>query len=361
MWMSIAPFAYELPQDRIAFHPPAERGGSRLLCVSRTTGEITDRKYADLAELLRPDDLVIINNTRVIKARLLATTASGQQRELFLSEKHATPLLALTARVIYRGKLRVGDILTIGDENIEVLRVFDGNEGGQALIRATIPPQVIAERYGHVPLPPYIKRDDEPADSERYQAVFARKDGSVAAPTASLNLTDDLLGKMKAKGIKVESLTLHVGRGTFLPIRTDEVSEHIMHEEYYSIPQRTVRAIRRAKAEGRRVVAIGTTVTRALEHAREALLDEPSVDRDKDRHGLRSSSDRIRGEADIFITPGYEFEIVNVLLTNFHAPDSTVLQLAAAFAGVDYLEGAYRHALAGDYQFLSYGDSMLID
>lgn len=355
--MSVAPFEYDLPQDRIAFHPPAQRGASRLLCVNRTTGELADKHYADLADLLRPDDLVIINNTRVIKARLLATTSSGQQRELFLSEKHATPLLALTARVIYRGKLRVGDILTIGDENVEVLRVF---EGGQALIRATIPPQVIAERYGHVPLPPYIKRDDEPADRERYQAVFARKDGSVAAPTASLNLTDDLLAKMKAKGISVESLTLHVGRGTFLPIRTDEVSEHIMHEEYYSIPQRTVRAVRQAKAEGRRVVAIGTTVTRALEHALEALLDESSIDLDTGRRGARPSSDRIRGEADIFITPGYEFQIVDVLLTNFHAPDSTVLQLAAAFAGVDYLEKAYRHALAGDYQFLSYGDSMLI-
>lgn len=356
--MSIAPFAYELPQDRIAFHPPAERGGSRLLCVDRKTGELHDRRYADLSKLLRPDDLVIINNTRVIKARLLATTAGGQQRELFLSEKHTTPLLSMNARVIYRGKLRVGDILTIGDENIEVLQVF---EGGQALIRATIPPQVIAERYGHVPLPPYIKRDDEPEDRERYQAVFARKDGSVAAPTASLNLTDELIAAMKSKGITFESLTLHVGRGTFLPIRTDTVSEHVMHEEYYSIPQRTVRAIRQAKAEGRRVVAIGTTVTRALEHAREALLNETPLDLDTGRHHSRAGSDRIRGEADIFITPGYEFTIVDVLLTNFHAPDSTVLQLAAAFAGTDHLARAYRHALAGDYQFLSYGDSMLID
>lgn len=353
--MSIAPFEYDLPQERIAFHPPSERGGSRLLRLDRQTGEIEDRTYAELAEILRVDDLVIINNTRVIKARLLATTIDGRERELFLSEKHATPLLAMTARVIYRGRLRVGDVLTVGTESIEVMQIF---EGGQAIIRATIPPQVIAERFGHVPLPPYIKRADEPADRERYQAVFARKDGSVAAPTASLNLTDELMANMKSRGISIESLTLHVGRGTFLPIRTDSVSEHTMHEEYYSIPQRTVRAIRKAKSEGRRIVAIGTTVTRALEHAHEVLL-EASTQTSRSRHEDQRS-DRIRGEADIFITPGYEFKVIDALLTNFHAPDSTVLQLAAAFAGVDHLEGAYKHALVGPYTFLSYGDSMII-
>ena len=355
--MSIAPFEYDLPAERIAFYPPTERGGSRLLCLNRETGRIVDRHYAELAEILRPDDLVIINNTRVIKARLLTKTQDGRERELFLSEKHAAPLLAMTARVIYRGKLRVGDVLTVGDENLEVIQLFDG---GQAVIRATLPPQVIAERYGHVPLPPYIKRADVPDDRERYQAVFARKDGSVAAPTASLNLTDEIITKMKARGIKIEPLTLHVGRGTFLPIRTDSVEEHVMHQEYYSIPQRTVRAIRQAKQEGRRVVAIGTTVTRALEHAAEALI-HPIQEPGGSRHADRRLRDLIRGEADIFITPGYKFSIVNALLTNFHAPDSTVLQLVAAFAGVSRLEKAYRHALHGDYQFLSYGDSMFIE
>jgi len=341
----IQPFEYDLPAEKIAQHPPAVRGASRLLVLDRSDGSLDDRAYPDLIDYLLPHDLIIINTTKVIPARLLATNRSGATRELFLTERHRTPLLSLTARVVYRGKLRIGDILQVGTESIEVITIF---EGGQAMIRATVPPVILAERFGQAPLPPYIKRNLEATDKDRYQTEFARQLGSVAAPTASLNLTSQALKAIRQKGIGVSNLTLHVGRGTFLPIRTDSLVEHIMHEEYYVIPRSTIKAIQTAKQQGGRVIAIGTTVTRALEHAAARIIGDATEPRP------------IRDEADIFIYPSYEFRIVDGLLTNFHAPDSTVLQLAAAFAGVEMLERAYRHALENEYAFLSYGDSMLI-
>lgn len=335
---------YTLPAERIAQEPPKQRGKSRLLVVSRTDSSLHDAGYADLADYVQPGDVVIINDTRVIKARLQAKLVGGGQRELFLTERHAGPMFARTGRVLYRGKLRVGDQLTVGEESLEVTHLYGH---GQAAVRSTLPLDVIAEQYGHVPLPPYMKRAARRSDVDRYQTVFAKRTGSVAAPTASLNLTAKLLTVLRAKGVTIAPLTLHVGRGTFLPIRTPHLQDHVMHEEYFVIPTKTVEAIRAAKQRGGKVVAIGTTVTRALEYAAEDVLKTVPAT-------------RLRGEANIFIYPGYEFQVVDCLLTNFHAPDSTVLQLAAAFAGEGLLKAAYEHALKRDYRFLSYGDSMLI-
>lgn len=335
---------YTLPPGRIAQEPPKHRGASKLLVVDRVAQSLVDRAYRDVAEYAQPGDVVVINDTRVIKARLDALTASGVHRELFLTEKHAGPSLSMTARVIYRGRLHVGETLHVGDETVEVVDIIGG---GQAVIRASLSVGKLAERYGTVPLPPYMKRAARKSDESRYQTVFAKHAGSVAAPTASLNLTETIIEALKTKGVIIKPLTLHVGRGTFLPIRTDDISQHVMHEEYYSIPKSTVDAIRMTKQNGGRVIAIGTTVCRALEHAALRLsISAPAIS--------------INGEADIFIHPGYEFQLVDTLLTNFHAPDSTVLQLAAAFASEKLLKRAYDYALKSDYRFLSYGDSMLI-
>ncbi len=334
---------YALPAERIAQEPPVVRGQSRLLVVDRRTGELVDRKYGDLLDYLRPGDVLVLNDTKVLPARLIAKLPDGRARELMLTERHGEVLPDGQAVIVYRGKLRSGNTLHIGQDLVRVLEVRDG---GQALVQSDRPFEELAELYGATPLPPYIHRAATQADRERYQTVFAASTGSVAAPTASLNLTEALLSKIKHRGVRIEHLTLHVGRGTFLPIRSDKLADHAMHEEYFEIPLDTVRAIRRAKETGGRVVAIGTTVTRALEYAVHELLGD--------------IEESVAGEADIFIYPGYDFQLVDMLLTNFHAPDSTVIQLAAAFAGKDTLKLAYTHALDGEYRFLSYGDSMLI-
>lgn len=334
---------YQLPVERIAQVPSKTRGTSRLLVLHRATCELEDRRYADVVDYLKPGDVLVLNDTKVMQARLIAKFADGREREFMLTERHKKQLPETQTQVVYRGKLRVGDELFVGDEKLRVLDVLDG---GQAIIETDHSIFTIAKAYGVTPLPPYIRRAANQADAERYQTVFAHETGSVAAPTASLNMTDELLLAIKKKGIGVAYLTLHVGRGTFLPIRSEEVSDHKMHQEYFEIPTQTLEMIRAVKKQGGRVVALGTTVTRALEFAAMDILE--------------SANQFVRGEADIFIYPGYSFQVVDALLTNFHAPESTVIQLAAAFAGEKLLKSAYRHALADNYQFLSYGDSMLI-
>jgi S-adenosylmethionine:tRNA ribosyltransferase-isomerase len=247
-------------------------------------------------------------------------------------------------QVMYRRHVRTGQFLYIGEALIEVERV---NDDGTAVIRSDVDLLELADTLGSVPLPPYMHRQADSTDIERYQTVFAREAGSVAAPTASLNLTDEILEDIRQKGVSVVELTLHVGLGTFMPIRSETVDEHIMHSEYYAIPAETVAAVRVAKQRGARVIAVGTTVTRTLEYCADSLLAD-------------TKPAFISGEANIFIYPGYEFKIVDGLLTNFHAPRSTVLMMAAAFAGWPYLKAAYEHAIAADYKLLSYGDSMLI-
>lgn len=327
--MLVSDFTYELPEERIAKFPPKVRGTTRLLVLDKNTGEIKDSYYKDLADFLNPGDVLILNDTRVMQSRIFCALPDGRERELVVLEKHGNE----PQRVMYRGKLHDGDILSVNDNKVMVKKIL-GN--GIAEVESNIPLADLAEKYGTVPLPPYLHRDATEDDKKRYQTVWAKNMGSAAAPTASLNMTEDLLEKLKKKGVIVKYLTLHVGLGTFLPIRTDNIEDHKMHSEWYSIPEDTLEAIKGAK----RVVALGTTVARTLEYYAETGETE--------------------GEDDIFIYPGFEFKLVDALITNFHAPKSTVLMLASAFAGWDHLKNAYDHAIDEKYNFLSYGDSMFI-
>lgn len=340
--MQLSDYTYDLPEAAIALHPPKERGASRLLVLDRTSGETRDDLYAHLDDYLRPGDLLIINNTRVLPARLIAHTEDGAERELLLLEKHGKGNDHHTSHVMYRRKIRPGQKLLVGDTEIVVNEIF---ENGTAIISSNKDLWELAESQGTVPLPPYMHRNEEPGDRERYQTVFAKEKGSVAAPTASLNLTPELLDRIKQKGIAVAEITLHVGLGTFMPIRVEDVTKHKMHQEYFEIPSHVAEQIRTTKKQGGRVIAVGTTVTRTLEYAAEKIMQ---------------GEGDINGEADIFIYPGYEFKIVEGLVTNFHAPGSTVLMMASAFAGWENLRTAYEHALSQNYAFLSYGDSMFI-
>ena len=341
--MNLADFHYYIPERLIATEPPEQRGDARLLVLNRRTGAFADKHYADVVEYLQAGDVLVINDTKVIKARIIATKPSGGERELILVEKHGRTDDWHTHKVLYRRKLKVGDELFVNDNRLIVQEILGD---GLAVIQSSRDLLEIADEYGSVPLPPYMKRDATAADIERYQTVFAREQGSVAAPTASLNMTADTLAKLRDKGVIVTYATLHVGLGTFLPIRVDDVTEHKMHKEYFEVPAATIQAIRTAKASGHRVIALGTTVTRTLEYAHEQILAGPVVD--------------MSGEADIFMYPGYEFKTIDGLLTNFHMPESTVLMLTAAFTGWDKLKPAYLHAIEHGYRFFSYGDSMLI-
>jgi S-adenosylmethionine:tRNA ribosyltransferase-isomerase len=340
--MRVSDFDYELPEEKIAKYPPLERGSTRLLMLDRSSGALVHALYAGLDAFLQPGDLLVLNNTKVVRARLFAFKPTGAKIELMLLEKHQGE----QNLVLYRGKLKKGDKLEAHGYELLVTDIVDHgiaciemSEGGELT--------GLFDHFGGVPIPPYLKRDAEEVDLERYQTLFAQLPGSVAAPTASLNMTQELLEKLLCKGVDVVTLTLHVGLGTFLPIRVESFQEHIMHREFYSIPPESAEKIRRIKASGGRIVAVGTTVTRALEHAGERIETV-------------SGSETLTGEADIFIYPGYQFRIIDALLTNFHAPRSTVLMLASAFAGSDNLRHAYREALEKEYLFLSYGDSMLI-
>ena len=333
--MLVSDYNYDLPEERIAKFPPKERGTTRLLVINRKTGELKDSYYRNLDELLNPGDVLILNDTRVMKSRLFCHLPDGRKRELVVLEKHG----GKKQHVMYRGKLHDGDELEV-DHSSEKVTITHILGNGIAEVESATDLNTLTEQFGAVPLPPYLHRDATKSDIERYQTVWADKMGSAAAPTASLNMTDELLGRLKKKGIIIKYLTLHVGLGTFLPIRSDKVEDHHMHSEWFNIPEDTIDAIKTAKKNGSRVVALGTTVARTLEYY--------------------GKTGKTFGEDDIFIYPGFEFKIIDALLTNFHAPKSTVLMLASAFAGWDRLHHAYQHAVAEKYNFLSYGDSTFI-
>ena len=339
--MLVSDFQYGLPDNLIADQPQKTRGQSRLLVLEKTTGQVEHRRYYDVTEYLKPGDVVVLNNTKVIKARLLARNKKGQDRELLLLEDHHN-IDPYQRKCLYRGKLHINEELAVKKSKVIVMEILSG---GVALVRSETPLLDIAEHEGKVPLPPYIKRQATKKDESRYQTVFAKYPGSVAAPTASLNFTEELTQRLNRKGVDVVYLTLHVGIGTFLPIRGEEIEKHNMHSEYFEIPKETVRVIQTAKLNNRKVLAVGTTVARTLEFTSKQLSGSPQD---------------LSGEANIFIYPGYEFKVVDALLTNFHAPKTTVLMLAAAFAGWNHLKTAYEEATKLEYAFLSYGDSMLI-
>lgn len=341
--MNISDFDYTLPTKLIAKHPPKVRGQARLIVLDRASGSIKHKAYADFIDYLQHGDVLVINKTKVIKARLLVKNSDGQERELLLVEKHGKRDDWHHHKAIYRGKIRNNETLSLHSHKIKVKEILDG---GVALIQSTEDLLILAERYGSVPLPPYMNREPTKDDVERYQTTFADQPGSVAAPTASLNLTRTMLSKLQSKGVIICYLTLHVGLGTFMPIRTGKLEQHIMHKEYFEIPETTIRTVQQAKKADQKVFALGTTVTRTLEYAAEKILDEKPKN--------------LSGEADIFIYQGYEFKVIDGLLTNFHAPKSTVLMMAAAFAGWKNLQTAYSEAITKEYALLSYGDSMLI-
>ncbi len=340
--VKVSDYTYDLPDGLVANQPPEARGTSRLLVLDQHNNHLEDAMYADIARFIGPGDLLVLNDTKVIKARLITRKDNGAERELIILEKHGRRDDWHEHKVMYRRSLKTGEHLHIGDAEIIVEHILGD---GLATVKSTHDLLELTEQYGNVPLPPYMHRDATPLDVQRYQTVWAKEKGSVAAPTASLNMTDEILDTLRAKGVQIAYLTLHVGLGTFMPIRTDNLEDHHMHQEYFEIPESTVAAIQQAKAANKRVIALGTTVTRTLEYAYQQLQQTP--------HDLS-------GEADIFMYPGYQFKMIDGLLTNFHAPKSTVLMLTAAFAGWDNLRTAYEHAITEKYHFLSYGDSMLI-
>jgi len=340
--MKISDFDYELPENNIAIYPPEIRGNSRLLVLDRRTGEIAHKKYKDLSEYFHEGDVLVLNNTKVVKARLHGIKSTGGKVEFIVLEKHNTRDDGYT--VMYRGHFKVGDQINIHNHTVRVEELLSY---GIARLSSTRDLYTLADEYGEVPIPPYLHRNSTDTDEERYQTVFAKQEGSIAAPTASLNFTEEIKQTLIQQGVIIVYVTLHVGLGTFLPIRSDEVENHTMHSEYYNIPRETITAIQKAKREGRKITALGTTVTRTLEYAADFIVSETTK---KD----------ISGEANIFIYPGYTFKIIDRLITNFHTPRSTVLMLAAACAGWDNLQRAYIEAIKEGYQFLSYGDTMFI-
>lgn len=351
-------FDFVLPERLIAQHPPAQRGASRLLHAHE--GRLEDRRFTDLCELVRPGDVLVLNDTRVIKARLSGSKESGGKIELLVERVLNGHEVLAQVRASHAPK--AGSFLRVADGlRVEVL----AREAEFFHLRFLCEEDALdlLERHGQLPLPPYITHAAGEEDERRYQTVFARKAGAVAAPTAGLHFDDAMLQALRGKGVQIVFVTLHVGAGTFQPVRAEHLHEHNMHSERYEIPQAAVDAIAQTRAAHGRVIAVGTTSLRALESAAARMNDCAGLE--------RSSSVRSRGQIDtlpagsgetkLFITPGYHFKVVDVLLTNFHLPRSTLLMLVCAFGGMREMLAAYRHAVANEYRFFSYGDAMLIE
>jgi len=344
--MKTTDLSYHLPRDLIAQRPAETRDASRLLVCNRERGAVEHHIFADIVEYLKPGDLLVINDTKVYPARLVGERAGGGAAEIML--------LRPLENGRFRALVRPGKILQLGavvsfpcsELRAEVISVL---ERGERVVELFGVEDITAEidRVGRTPLPPYVRREDEPSaeDGERYQTVYARHRGAVAAPTAGLHFTDALLKSIKANGVEVAALTLHVGFGTFSPISSEAVEDHIMEREEFSLAKGTARAINEAKVEGRRVIAVGTTVVRSLESAAAS------------KGVVRSA----KGATELFITPGYQFKIVDALITNFHLPRSSLLALVCAFAGYDNVMRWYREAVEREYRFYSFGDAMYIE
>ncbi len=342
----VADYDYELPPGRVARYPAERRDWSRLLVVPRGEGPVRHLRFHQVVELFGPGDVVVVNESRVIPARLLGRKPTGAHAEILLLRPAPAAADERVWEALVRpgGKLKPGRVVDVAEDlRVEIL---DSAPGGGRLVRLICEGTVeeALERHGHVPLPPYLEREDEPLDRERYQTVYARTPGSVAAPTAGLHFTPEVLSALEARGVERVAVTLHVGVGTFRPVEVDDPCEHELHDEWYDVPAAAAAAVNRAREEGRRIWAVGTTAVRTLESA----ADE------RGRIGAGS------GTTDLFIRPPYRFKVVDALLTNFHLPRSTLLMLVAAFGGYRRVMDAYREAAAGDYRFYSYGDAMAV-
>lgn len=364
--MLVSDFRYDLPESQIAQEPLPGRADARMLHVDRQKAAFEDRVFRDFPDLLRPDDLVVLNNTRVFPARLYGRRSGAKAQPLSSRNPASRDFLhgrveVLLTRQVCRDpnewgclvrpgrKIGVGERLFFGDKDELEAEVLGRGTFGERRIRFAPVDNFseVLERLGHVPLPPYIARNDSPADRERYQTVYACERGSVAAPTAGLHFSSKILSRLHDRGIETAELTLHVGLGTFQPVRVERVEDHRLHKEHYVISRDAAAAINRALDQQRRIVAVGTTTVRTLEYAMAQSHDGRIVEQE--------------GEADLFIYPGFTFRIVNALLTNFHLPESTLLMLVCAFAGRDLVLRAYRHAVKRGYRFYSYGDCMFIE
>ncbi len=362
----VSDFHYDLPEQQIAQEPLADRSASRLLRLDRATGQVHDSQFRDFPDLLRPEDLLVLNNTRVFPARLYGTRQGARSQPLSPHNQASRDFLSGRVEVLLTHqvsgdpneweclvrpgrKIGVGEYLYFGEARELQAEVLSRGTFGERRIRFAPVENFFqkVEKLGHVPLPPYISREDRSDDRERYQTVYARERGSVAAPTAGLHFTPEVLTRLREKGIEIAELTLHVGLGTFQPIRVERVEDHRLHKEFYSISPETADAINRARDQNHRIVAVGTTTVRTLEYAIAQSTD----------NRLAPGS----GEADLFIYSGYPFRAVSALLTNFHLPESTLLMLVCAFADRESVLNAYRHAVQQGYRFYSYGDCMFLE
>ncbi|EAC2051264.1 tRNA preQ1(34) S-adenosylmethionine ribosyltransferase-isomerase QueA [Escherichia coli] len=340
--MRVTDFSFELPESLIAHYPMPERSSCRLLSLDGPTGALTHGTFTDLLDKLNPGDLLVFNNTRVIPARLFGRKASGGKIEVLvermLDDKRILAHIRASKAPKPGAELLLGDVNATMTARHGALFEVEFNDERSVLD--------ILNSIGHMPLPPYIDRPDEDADRELYQTVYSEKPGAVAAPTAGLHFDEPLLEKLRAKGVEMAFVTLHVGAGTFQPVRVDTIEDHIMHSEYAEVPQDVVDAVLAAKARGNRVIAVGTTSVRSLESAAQAAkndLIEPFFD-----------------DTQIFIYPGFQYKVVDALVTNFHLPESTLIMLVSAFAGYQHTMNAYKAAVEEKYRFFSYGDAMFI-
>lgn len=338
---TLSDFDFDLPENLIAQHPAAQRSASRLLDGSQTP--LVDRVFRELPGLLNPGDLLVFNDTKVIKARIYGEKASGGKLELLiervLPNHEVVAHMKVSKKPLPGAKLYMAGGSRGGFEAVLLGRWPDAN-GHLFYLRLSDEPHKLMEKHGHVPLPPYITHEDSEEDVQRYQTVFAKAPGAVAAPTAALHFDEALLAELDARGVQRASVTLHVGAGTFQPVKTENIAEHVMHSEWYQVPESTQHAIAACKARGGKVLAVGTTTVRTLESW--------------------AASGQASGDTQIFITPGFEFKVVDRLITNFHLPKSTLMMLVSAFAGYEHIMGLYRHAIAQQYRFFSYGDAMLL-
>lgn len=340
-------FNYELPDELIARAPTTQRRGSRLLQLTGVGGQITHRQFPDLLDLVEPGDLMVFNDTRVIPARLFGQKSSGGQVEILVERVLDSRRVLAHTRASKAPKI---DSIVILQDSTQVRLIARHDALFEWEFIGDDSVLTVLDRIGHMPLPPYIDREDVAADRERYQTVYGEKQGAVAAPTAGLHFDEQMLADLKAKGVQIAFVTLHVGAGTFQNMRVDDIAEHRMHSEIMDVSEEVCALVRATKQSGKRVIAVGTTSVRSLESAAQGYTNPEQ----------RGAIFPYRGETNIFIYPGYQFQVVDALVTNFHLPESTLIMLVSAFAGFRYTMAAYREAVAQRYRFFSYGDAMFI-